>query len=209
MDTQSLENWLLLLVGIVVLIIAIRAFLVYVPSRNDMIFILGLAMASTSLGIFCAYAGRVQLCGIAYNTDWAWYAGTSSGSLFLFLGSLVKSMEQLRLLRRWQIIATTLFLLVVVLTPVLPAFSSPFVPAILNLVRTLLYAGCCLRYAVLYLLKETRFSSIMSLGFLLLAAGFGMITPQILEPGFVALAILGAFVRIVGYLTVLAAYSFG
>src|SRR5579864_8922465 len=123
MDTQSIADTLLLLVGVISLVIAIRAFVVYVPSRNDMIFILGLAMASTALGIFCAYVGNIHLGGISFNTQWAWYAGTSSGALFLFLSSLVESMEQLRLLRRWQVIATTLVVLVVILTPVLPAFS--------------------------------------------------------------------------------------
>src|SRR5215472_17897665 len=169
MDTQSIANTLLLMVGIVSLLIAIRAFIAYVPSRNDMIFILGLAMASTALGIFCAYAGNIHLGGIDYNTHWAWYAGTSSGALFLFLSSLVGSMEQLRLLRRWQVIATTLVLLVVILTPVLPAFPSPLVPVILNLVRTVLYAGCCVRYVVLHLSKKTRFSLSMGPGFLALA----------------------------------------
>jgi len=208
MDTQSIANDLLLLVGVVSLVIAIRAFIAYVPSRNDMIFILGLAMASTALGIFCAYVGNMHLGGINFNTHWAWYAGTSSGALFLFLSSLAGSLEQLRLLRRWQVIATTLVLLVVILTPVLPAFSSPMVPAMLNLVRTVLYAGCCIRYAALYLSKETRFSLFMGLGFLALAVGFGMITPQILQPDFAILAILGAIVRVAGYVALLAAYTF-
>ena len=175
---------------------------------NDMIFILGLAMASTALGIFCAYVGNIHLGGTDFNTHWAWYAGTSSGALFLFLSSLVQSLEQLRLLRRWQVIATTLVLLVVILTPILPAFPSPMVPAILNLVRTALYAGCCVRYAALYLSKETRFSLFMGLGFLALAVGFGMVTPQILQPDFTILAILGAIVRAAGYIGVLAAYTF-
>jgi hypothetical protein len=209
MDIPSIANTLLLLVGIVSLIIALRAFAVYMPSRNDMIFILGLAMASTALGIFCAYVGNIHLGGITFNTQWAWYAGTSSGALFLFLSSLTKSMEQLRVLRRWQVISTALVLLVVILTPVLPAFASPLTPAALNLVRTLLYTGCCLRYAALYLSKETRFSLFMGLGFLALAVGFGMVTPQLLQPDFAVLAILGALVRVAGYTTVLAAYTFG
>jgi hypothetical protein len=208
MDTPSIANSLLLLVGIVSLAIAIRAFIAYRSSSNDMIFILGLAMASTALGIFCAYAGNIHLGGIQFNTHWAWYAGTTSGALFLFLSSLVQSMEQLRLLRRWQVIATTLVLLVVILTPVLPAFSSPMIPAILNLVRTTLYVGCCVRYASLYLSKETRFSLFMGLGFLALAVGFGMVTPQILQPDFAILAILGAVVRAAGYTALLAAYTF-
>jgi hypothetical protein len=76
MDTHSIADTLLLVVGIISLAIAIRAFVVYVPSRNDMIFILGLAMASTALGIFCAYVGNIHLGEIGFNTHWAWYAGT-------------------------------------------------------------------------------------------------------------------------------------
>ena len=60
-------------------------------------------------------------------------------------------------------------------------------------------AGCCLRYAALFLSKETRFSLFMGLGFLALAVGFGMITPQLMQPNFEALAILGAIVRVAGY----------
>jgi uncharacterized membrane protein (DUF485 family) len=59
---------------------------------------------------------------------------------------------------------------------------------------------------MLYISKETRFSLVMSIAFLLLGVGFAMVTPQLLDPSFVLITAIGAMVRIIGYGTLVFAY---
>ncbi len=209
MDIQTIVNISVFPVGVVCAIIAIRAFYMYSLSRSDILFILGFAMSSIALGIFMSNIGDARF--VPYNTQWARYTGSSSGALFIFLSSIVRSHEQLGRLKRAQIIFAAVFVVVIALTPVLPPFSSPLIPAILNNIRTAIYGAALLRYAYLYILKESRFSLIMSLGFLLLVTGFILITPQLIQPSptNASLSIVASFVRIFGYSLLLVAYSFG
>jgi hypothetical protein len=194
-----------LLLGIVCVILAIRAFYVYTLSQSNTLFIIGLAMATIALAIFCGYVKDIQV--VTANTKWAWYAGTASGALFLVLNSLVKSTAQLRTLKYWQLIATGLFLIIVIATPTLPAFANPFIPACMNILRSLIYVWGFVRYITLYVTKRTRFTLLMSLGFIAIGLGFGTLTPQIFQPSLAVLVIMASSMRIIGYSTLLTAYS--
>lgn len=209
MTIQTIANLSLFPIGVVCTIIAIRAFYMYSLSRSDMLFILGFAMCSIAVAVFMSNIGDAHF--VPYNTQWARYACGSSAALFIFLSSLVKSHEQLGQLKRAQVIFAALCVVVIALTPVLPPFSSPLIPVTLSSIRTLIYGAALVRYAYLYILKESRFSLIMSLGFLLLVTGFILATPQLLNPttATATLSIIGSFVRVFGYSSLLIAYSFG
>jgi len=92
------------------------------------------------------------------------------------------------------------------LSPAYPPFPNALTPALLNLVRPFFCALAFCRYVMLYISKETHFSLVMSIAFLLLGIGFTMITPQLLDPTLVLVTASGAILRIFGYCTLLFAY---
>jgi hypothetical protein len=118
----------------------------------------------------------------------------------------VTSNEQLRLIKSWQIIATILFFVLLLLTPTFPPFPNTLTPALLNLIRPFFCVLAFCRYVMLYISKETRFTLVMSIAFLLLGVGFAMVTPQLLDPALAMITTIGAIVRILGYSTLLFAY---
>ena len=156
--------------------------------------------------MFFGYLNVVHLGDVTLNVGWIWYAGTSSALCFMFLNSIVTSSEQLRLLKRWHIIATILFFTLLLLAPTFPPFPNALTPALLNLARPFFCALAFCRYTMLYISKQTRFSLVMSFAFLLLGVGFAMITPQLLAPDLVLVTVMGAILRILGYSTLLFAY---
>jgi hypothetical protein len=209
MNIQTIANLSLFPIGVVAISIAIRAFYIYALSRSDVLFILGFAMCSIAMAVFMSNIGDAHL--VPYNTQWARYMCSSSAALFIFLSSIVKSREQLKLLKRLQVGFAIVCVIVIVLTPILPPFSSPLIPAALNNIRTALYAAALIRYASLYLAKKSRFSQIMAVGFSLLVIGFILVNPQLLSPNptTAVLNIIGSFIRVIGYSTLLVAYTFG
>jgi hypothetical protein len=199
-------NIFLLVLSILALAISVYVFYRYSLTLSDSLFSLGLSMGTISIAIFCGYLNVVHLGDVTLNVGWIWYAGTSSALCFMFLNSIVASSEQLRLLKSWQIIATILFLVLLLLTPTFPPFPNALTPALLNLARPFFCALAFCRYVMLYISKETRFCLVMSIAFLALGVGFAMITPQLLDPSLVIVTIVGASLRILGYSTLLFAY---
>lgn len=209
MDINTIATFISFPVGIVCMIIAIRAFYVYFFSRSEMLLVLGLAMTSISLGIYVGVVGIAHLGGNNYNLEWAKSTASISGALFIFLSSLVKSHAQLKSLRQLQYFCFGLFILVIVMTPLFPPFPTPLIPAGLNSIRALIYGSAFVRYAWIYINKSTRFSLIVSAGFLLLVVGFIMNTPQFFSHAYNVVTIEGGIIRILGYSTLLLAYSVG
>jgi hypothetical protein len=199
-------NSLLLVLSALCLGISIYVFYRYSLTLSDALFSLGLSMGTIAVAILCGYLNVVHLGDMTLNVGWIWYAGTSSALCFLFLNSIVASNEQLRLLKSWQIIATILFFVLLLLTPTFPPFPNALTPALLNLARPFFCGLAFCRYVMLYISKETRFTLAMSVAFLLLGVGFVMITPQLLEPSLVLVTAIGAILRILGYCTLLFAY---
>ena len=199
-------NSFLLILSILCLGISIYVFYKYSLTLSDALFSLGLSMGTIGIAIFCGYLNILHLGGLTINIGWVWYAGTSSALCFLFLSSIVTSSEQMSLLKRWQIIATILFFVVLFLSPAYPPFPNALTPALLNLVHPFFCALAFCRYVMLYISKETHFSLVMSIAFLLLGIGFTMITPQLLDPTLVLVTASGAILRIFGYCTLLFAY---
>lgn len=209
MTISQIANLMSIPIGTVCLIISLRAFYVYRLSRSDMLFVLGLAMATISIATFVGTIGEAHIGGNTFATDWARAFGACCGALFIFLSSVVKSHEQMQQLKRWQVIAAMLFIIVVLFTPMYPPIPSPQVSFALNLCRIIIYSCAFIRYATLYASKSTRFSFIMCIGFLVLVVGYALNIPGIFYSGFAFMTIIAASVRIISYFTLLAAYSIG
>lgn len=199
---------LLFISGISTLAVSIRAFYTYSRTHSQRLFTVGLSMAIVAIGIACsALNGSPFLPPM--NLAWAWYAGTSIGFFFLFLSSLMKSDEQFGLLKRWEIIATALVITVIALTPVLPAFTNPLVPVTLDILRTAICLLCFFRYLILYTSKETRFSLLMCLTFLLISGSYGILIPQLLNNQLTGFATAGTIMRIIGDIILFMAFVIG
>jgi hypothetical protein len=205
MSNQVLANTTFFVLGIVCFIIATRAFYVYIFSKSDVLFVIGLSMADIGVSVIVGYLQDIHF--IAWNAHLSWYIGTILGASFLVLGSWVNSYQKIARLKRWLIVLTVLYFVQTLLTPIMPQFSNPYQPAALNVIRTLIALTGSVRYFVLYFSKRTRFTLLMSVAFLLIGSGFGVLTPYLFNDTLANFLTLGYSLRIVGYSTLLAAYS--
>ena len=87
--------FILFFLGISSVAVSIRCVLhVFSVTQSQRLFTVGLAMAIAAVGIVCsALNGSPLLPGM--NLEWAWYFGTSIGFLFLVVGSLMTTEEQI------------------------------------------------------------------------------------------------------------------
>lgn len=207
MTISQIANLMSIPIAVVCLSISIRAFYVYNLSRSDMLYVLGMSMASIGIGTFMGTIGDAHIGGNNFATDWTRSFGACSGGLFIFLSALMKSREQMQRLRRWQMVAMGLFVVVIILTPIFPPVPGPFASFALNACRMTIYTCAFVRYAMLYGAKGTRFSLILGIGFFVLVIGYSLNIPGIFYAQFAFLTIIAATVRIGAYLTLLGGYS--
>jgi hypothetical protein len=204
MNNQALANFTFLVLGIVCFILAARALYVYKLSRSNYLFVIGVSMADIGIAIIVGYLQDIHL--IAWNGHLSWYIGTIIGALFLVLGSWATSQQQINSIKRWLIILTALFFVQTLLTPIMPQFPNPYIPALLNITRTTIALIGSARYFTLYSSKRTRFTLLMSIAFLLIGSGFGVLTPAIFDSSLAIFLTIGYSSRIVGYSVLLMAY---
>jgi len=205
MTSTEITSLLLIAQAAITLLISIRAFALYSWTRKDLHFILG-----TSMGTI-AVVGVVGLVGDNY------FAHTFSTKLFRYAAQLVsytfllfcaiRSSEQfLRWIKRWQFFFIGLLLVMLAVTPLLPSISSPLIDASTSFLRAIVCFAICLTYASLFMKKETRFSFLMALSFLLIAFGIAITTPWYFSPTTVLYLYIGDGMRTVGLLTLFITY---
>lgn len=209
MTISQIANLMSLPIGIICLIISIRAYYIYHLSQNDMLLVLSLSMASISFGTLIGTATTAHLGGNSYNGEFARAFGACSGGLFIFLSSLVKSHEQMQRLKRWQIIFFMLFFVIALLTPLYPPITNPWETFGLNGLRIIIYSCAFVRYSLLYTSKSTRFSLLMWVSFLVLVTGYILNIPGEFQTSLALVTIAAATVRIIAYISLLVAYSIG
>lgn len=209
MTIGDIANLMSIPIGFVCLFISLRAFYIYNLSRSDMVYVLGLSMACIAAGTFLGTVGDAHMAGNTLNTDWGRAYGACCGGFFIFLSSLVGSHKQMQQLKRWQVLAVVVFIIVVLLTPLYPPAKDPPIAFTLNACRIVIYTCAFMRYFTLYLSKGTRFSLIMGISFLILLVGYALNIPGILQSGLALVTIIAATVRITAYVSILAAYSIG
>ena len=202
------SDTLLFLSGISSVAVSIRAFYMYSVTPSQRLFTAGLAMAIAAVGIVCsALNGSPLLPGM--NLEWAWYFGTSIGFLFLVVGSLMTTEEQFTLLKRWEVIAAAVIITMIALTPVLPAFTNPIIPVTLDVFRIIVCVLGFFRYLRLYTANGTRFSLLMCLAFLFIAASYGILMPQLFSNQVGDLSTIGTVMRITGDIILFVAFLLG
>ena len=127
MDQNLIANSLSLTLFVVSLFIALRAFYLYVQSHSRRLFILGLSMSVIALTAAAGFLGD-NLTSITLNVDWFNYIGQTVSFLFILLSFVRSSDDYLRRLMTWQIIASALLMLLLLMAPTLPVeFPDPAV----------------------------------------------------------------------------------
>ena len=205
MDQNLIANGLSLTLFIVSLFIALRAFYLYVQSHSRRLFILGLSMSVIALTAAAGFLGD-NLTSITLNVDWFNYIGQTVSFLFILLSFVRSSDDYLRRLMTWQIIASALLMLLLLMAPTLPVeFPDPAVTkSLLSGSRGLICFMIFFYYVSSFMTKETLFSLLMSATFLLLGFGYFTIVPKYFHPND-TLDHVGDIMRICGLLALLIA----
>jgi hypothetical protein len=203
MDQNFVANSLSLTLFVVSLFISLRAFYLFTRSRSRRLFILGLSMGMISLTAMAGYAGD-NITIVSLNVDWFNYIGQTVSYLFILLSFISESDSYLHSLMRWQIAVSALLLILLFLAPVLPPeFPDPAITkSILSGSRGLICFIIFFYYAIAFMDKETSFSLLMSVAFLLLCIGYSIIIPKYTTPNDV-LDRSGDLIRITGLATLL------
>jgi hypothetical protein len=208
MTSTEITNLLLIAQASISFLIALRAFNRYSRSHNDVLFILGMAM-----GII-AIVGVIGLIGDNYftgrfSTKWFRYAAQVVSYAFILLCSLRGTANYMRLVKRWQMVWAALLLVLLFLTPLLPQLSNPTVEASVSFLRAVICFAICLNYATIFMQKETRFSLLMGLAFLLISFGIAVTTPWYFEQAKVLYLYVGDSMRTTGLVVLFVAFLVG
>jgi hypothetical protein len=194
----------------ITLLISLRAFYLYSKTRSDTLFIVGLVMAVISLGGIAGIIGDYVITSKAFNTFWFRYIGQIISYLFIFFISLPRAERHMRALKWWSIIATTLLLALLVMTPVLPPIPGLTLTKILSGARGVVCLAICFNYYfVMYGKKGTRFAFLMCAAFLLIATGIGVYTIKFSAPNPLPYDYAGDGTRALGLVLMLAAFFAG
>lgn len=189
------------------LFISIRAFSIYFQARSPRIFVLALSMLLIALT--AADNFFVNIVTVPYNTYWFLYLGQVVGYLFIFLSFFWSSEGSLQKLIRWQVIFTALMLLLWILSPVLPQFPNVGVRATLSGLRALMCFGIFFFYISAFMKKETRFSLLMGIAFLLLTVGQWLVFQKYFVTAGDIIDNIGDITRLVGQVILLVAVIIG
>ncbi|MBA2681034.1 MAG: hypothetical protein H0U76_21890 [Ktedonobacteraceae bacterium] len=189
------------------LFISIRAFSIYFQARSPRIFILALSMLLIALT--AADNFFVNVVTVPYNTYWFLYTGQVVGYLFIFLSFFWSGEGALQKLIRWQVAFTALMLLIWILSPVLPQFPNVGVRAALSGLRALICLGIFFFYVSAFMKKETRFSLLMSVTFILLTVGQWLVFQKYFVAAGDVIDNIGDITRLVGQVVFLIAVIIG
>jgi len=209
MNSKQITDILLAIQASITLLISVRAFYLYSRTRSDALFSLGLSMGVIGLGGICGLIGDTILVSKYFNTLWFRYIGQTVSYLFIYLTSLRSLKRNAAQLRQWHIIVTALLILLLFLTPFIPTSSNPTTLAILSGSRSVICFIIFLNYADIFMSKETRFSLLMSLAFLLISVGISFYTMKFIVPHSLSFDFVGDSIRVVGLVILLIALFIG
>jgi hypothetical protein len=163
-------------------------------------------MTIISLTAIASYIGD-NVPSFTINLNWFKYTSQTVSFLFILL-SLVRSSDRyLRKLMIWHIIVSVLLL--ILLTPLVPTEISVTAKILLGSSRCLICLLVFFYYTTSFFTKETRFSLMMSLAFLLLSVGYVLNVPKYSSHLFTLLDNIGDVTRIFGLITLLVTVLIG
>ena len=203
MDPNLIPDILAISLFLATVFTSVRAFYLYAQARNPRLFILGLSMAVISLTAADNFV--TNIVSLPYHTYWFLYNGQTVSYCFIWASFFRSSDEYLQRLTRWHILASLLVMGLLLLSPVLPDYPNNITRAIASGSRGIPCFGIFLCYLAAFMSKETRFSLLMSLAFLLLAFGPWIIIGKYFFSYPDLLDITGDVIRMVGLGSLLAA----
>lgn len=205
MTSTEITSLLLIAQATITLLISLRAFSLYSWTHNELLFVLG-----TSMGII-AVVGVIGLIGDNYfassfSTKWFRYTAQIMSYSFIFLCALNSSEKFLEQVKWWQLFSLVPLAIMLLLTPLVPQFSSPPVEASVSFLRGVICFAIFLTYVSLFMKKETRFSFLMALAFLLISFGIATTTPWYFDKATVLYLYTGDTMRTIGLLVLFITY---
>jgi hypothetical protein len=209
MNSKQITDILLAIQATITLLISVRAFYLYSRTRSDALFSIGLSMGVIALGGICGLIGDTILVSKYFNTLWFRYVGQTVSYLFIYLASLRSLKQYTTQIKRWHITITVLLLILLFLTPFIPTSTNPTTLAILSGSRSVICFIIFLNYADIFMSKETRFSFLMSLAFLLISVGIAIYTMKFVVPHSISFDFVGDSIRVVGLVILLIALFVG
>jgi len=210
MNSKEITDLIIAFQAVITLFISLRAFYLYVKERNDILFIVGLSMTVIFVGGVAGLVGDYLLIGRAFNTFWFRYIGQIVSYLFIFFISLPGAERYMRSLKRWNLVASTLLLILLLLTPDLPPIPGVTLTEVLSGARGVVCVAVFFNYYfVMYAMKATRFSLLMCSAFLLIATGIAVYTLKFSVPNPLPYDYVGDSIRAVGLMFMLAAFFVG
>ena len=209
MSANTFANIRATAVVIITLFIMLRAFQVYFQTRSTRLFILAVTMIMIALTTTADTIGD----NIAFrlNSYWFNYFGQTTNYAFFFLSLVSSSEKYLRNLARWQIALSALLLILLLVGHDLPSSfpSLGVLRAIFSSGRAIPCFLICFYYIAAFMKKETRFSLLMGVGFVIIGSAYYLIFPRYINPPSYTLQIMGDFIRIFGFSTLLVALLWG
>ena len=198
-----------IIVIVISLFIALRAFQVYAQTRTPRLLVLGLTMVMIILTTTADVIGNNITFHL--NAYWFNYVGQTVSFAFFYLSLINSSEKYLRNLVRWQIALSAFLFILLIAGPALPhAFPT------LGLLRAIFSSGralpcflICVYYCAAFLKKETRFSLLMAAGFVIIGLGYYMIFPRYVNPPSYDIQTAGDILRILGNAILLVAMIWG
>jgi hypothetical protein len=170
MDPNLIPNTLAIALFLVAVFVSLQSFNLYTRVHNPRLFILGLSMGVISLT--AADNLVANFITIPFNTYWFLYFGQTISFFFIWSSFFWSSDEYLRRLMNWHIFASILTVIgLLLLSPLFPPFPNNVIRAIASGSRSIPCFGIFYCYMFAFMRKETRFSFLMGLAFLLLAFG--------------------------------------
>ncbi|HKF37772.1 MAG TPA: hypothetical protein VKB35_12835 [Ktedonobacteraceae bacterium] len=210
MSSKDVTDLIIAFQAIITLFISLRAFYLYFKARSDILFIVGLSMAVIVVGGVAGLAGDYLIKSSAFNTFWFRYIGQIVSYLFILFISLPGAERHMRALKRWNLVASTLLLFLLLLTPLLPPIPGATFTEILSGARGVVCLAVFFNYyLVMYTMKGSHFSALMCVAFLLIAIGIAIYTFKFSAPNPLPYDYVGDSIRAAGLLFMLAAFFVG
>ena len=208
MEDILVGNILAVALFLVTLFICVRAFYIYAQLRSPRLFTLGLAMGIIALTAAADFTSS-NFPGLGLNTDWFLFIGQAVSWLFIWLSLLSHSDEYLHWLMRLQVLASLAVLCLLFLSPTLPDFSGTLLAILLSGSRFVICLLIGFSYLLTFLDKQTRFSLLMALAFVLLGFGYLLIAEKFSVSNLMLFDNAGDILRLGGLLLLLAAMLVG
>ena len=186
--------------------VAMRALYVYSHILSPRLFILGLSMSIISLTSIVDLLGRIT--PIIVHTDWFVFIGQGVALLFIMLSIFNNSDVYAQRLMRIQILLSVLLVGLCFLSFTLPALTDVPAEVLLTGIPALICFGIFYAYISAFLKKQTRFSLLMSIAFILIGLAY-LMTQQFLFSDNSVLDITSDILNMLGLLSLLAAVFAG